>query len=92
MVKTTVRRNEERTYVSILVLSQSKLLSHNSQPCKFFPNIYIYSEINSRLLATVSSISLDQYLIDAVYHHTHANTLPKVGLEPPWSTNAMLCL
>ena len=44
---------------------------------------YIYLEINSRLLTIVSSISLEQYLIDAVYHHTHASTLPKVGLEPP---------
>ena len=41
-----VRHSEERIYVSILVLSQSRLLSHNSQACKFFPNtqqsIYIF--------------------------------------------------
>ena len=33
-----VCRREERTYVSILVLNQTRLLSHNSQACKFFPN------------------------------------------------------
>ena len=89
---------------SILVLSQSRLLSHCSQACKFFPNtqqfniyihiyiyiyIYIYSKLNSRFLANVSSISLEQYLVDVVYHHLHTSTLPKVGLMPPWSTNAM---
>ena len=38
--------SEERIYVTILVLSQSRLLNHNSQACTFFPNsqqsIYIY--------------------------------------------------
>ena len=31
-------QGEERIYVSILVFSQSRLLSHNSRACKFFPN------------------------------------------------------
>ena len=34
-----VHHSEDIIYVSILVLSQSRLLSHNSQACKFFPNI-----------------------------------------------------
>ena len=41
-----VPRNEERTYVSILVLSRSRLLSRSSQACNLFPNtrqaIYIF--------------------------------------------------
>ena len=44
--KTAIRHSEERTYVSILVLSQTRFVSHSSQACKFFPqhttiNIYI---------------------------------------------------
>ena len=38
MAKTAIHCNEERTCVSILVLSQTRLLSHNFPACKFFPN------------------------------------------------------
>ena len=37
--KIDVRRGKEGTYVSIFFLSQSRLLSHNSQALKLFPNI-----------------------------------------------------
>ena len=41
-----VHYGEERAYVSILVLSRSRLLSRSSQACNFFPNtrqsIYIF--------------------------------------------------
>ena len=83
---------EERIYVSILVSVKADFLATILKHASSSPthkNQYIYSKINSRFVATVSSISLEQYLIDAIYHHTHTSTLPNVGLEPPWSTNAM---
>ena len=93
MVKTALFVTAKRENVSVLILNQTRLLSHSLKHASFSPihnsQIYTYSKINSRLLATISSISPEQYLIDAVYHHTHTSTLPKVGLELPWSTNAM---